>query len=491
MPGSYVLEVDWDGDGAFGPGDDVTQDVISIECSRGRDHASQLAGRASAGRLRATLLNDDGTYSPFNTASPLYGRMLPGRLVRLRATAPVAVTIWTGYLDTIEPGVRRAGEVPTAILTALGPFSRLAATDISLAPQQNVATGTAVNAVLDAVGWPATLRQVDPGKTVLTVWWPGKGASALAALRKLEDQEMGFLYEGEDGSIVFEDRHHRLKADHLTSQATFSDDPGAPLCYSSIQELDPLRDIYNSATLDVVTYTQQPEAVLWQASAVPISVQPQASVELWATYQGEGFVAAWADPVLGSDIVVSGVPSGDITITTSKFADAMKIVVHNNNTRQVASIDQARARGTAMVPGDPTVVRHTDAASEGRYGRRRWTFEGDFYGDRNLAQDLARYIVAKYRDPIPLLVMTLPASASDALLSQALQRRISDRITVVATGVGTQMGISGDFWIEAIEHRIGPGRRHETLWRLSDAAAESGWWVLGSSALGQTTKLAV
>jgi hypothetical protein len=34
-----------------------------------------------------------------------------------------------------------------------------------------IRTGDAVHRVLDAVGWPADLRDIDPGATVMPWWW--------------------------------------------------------------------------------------------------------------------------------------------------------------------------------------------------------------------------------------------------------------------------------------------------------------------------------
>ena len=104
---TYVCEVDWDNDGNFADaGEDITADCLSIETRRGRDYASQLTGRATAGKLVATLDNQSGDYSPFNTSSPLTGLLLPRRKVRLRVTSPAALTLWTGFLDRIEPDTR-------------------------------------------------------------------------------------------------------------------------------------------------------------------------------------------------------------------------------------------------------------------------------------------------------------------------------------------------------------------------------------------------
>ena len=79
---SYALEVDWSGNGSFEVDtEDITSDTLNVECRRGRDYASQLTGRSSAGRLVAQLRNEDGKYSSFNSSSPIYGSILPGRRV--------------------------------------------------------------------------------------------------------------------------------------------------------------------------------------------------------------------------------------------------------------------------------------------------------------------------------------------------------------------------------------------------------------------------
>lgn len=76
-----LLEVDWANDGTW---TDETDRLLSVECRRGRDYASQLVGRASAGTLIAQLRNPDGRFASFNASSPLFGSLVPGRPVRFR-----------------------------------------------------------------------------------------------------------------------------------------------------------------------------------------------------------------------------------------------------------------------------------------------------------------------------------------------------------------------------------------------------------------------
>ncbi len=91
------LVVDWYNDSNYGKaGCDVTARLQKVTCQRGRDYASQLVGRSIAGQLTATLNNTSGDYSSFNGASPLTGKILPGRKIQLREAPPF------GYYVTFD-----------------------------------------------------------------------------------------------------------------------------------------------------------------------------------------------------------------------------------------------------------------------------------------------------------------------------------------------------------------------------------------------------
>ena len=135
-----TLEVDWDDDGNFtNANSDISSDVLEIEWSRGRDSASQLTGRATAGELEARLKNESNLYNSFNSDSDLFGKILPGLAVRLQIsssspefaytfpiTFPELDAAWRGYLDSISSSFLRSGGKETT-LRATGPMARIAA----------------------------------------------------------------------------------------------------------------------------------------------------------------------------------------------------------------------------------------------------------------------------------------------------------------------------------------------------------------------------
>lgn len=97
--GGYQLHVDWENDQTFNEtADAITASTLSVQCSRGREAPTDLPGPgfAPAGQLTATLKNNDGRFSPLNSAGALFGNIKPGRRVRLRHAGYDALVLADG-----------------------------------------------------------------------------------------------------------------------------------------------------------------------------------------------------------------------------------------------------------------------------------------------------------------------------------------------------------------------------------------------------------
>ena len=244
---TLTLEVDWDNDGTFGHGSaDISADILEIPIQvLGRDGLSQLNARSSAGSLVVILRNDDNKYSRNVSGSPIFGKILPNRRVRLKSeTNGGAATVqWHGYLDDIVATARRGG-AHTARLEAFGPLAKTAARKAYVSPTTSVLTGAAFDNVLDAIGFPAADRDIDTGKTTMARHFV-PGLTGAFALHQIEETEGGFLRETRDAGIAFEDRHHRLTSPHDTVQATFDESVGSDIYYQWLEPTSPMKDIAN------------------------------------------------------------------------------------------------------------------------------------------------------------------------------------------------------------------------------------------------------
>ena len=82
----WLVMADWDGDGRFaGAHDDITGVALDLSLTHKRDLASDHIGAA---KLSLRLRNADHRFSPPNAASPLRGKLKPGRDIWLRAAFP-------------------------------------------------------------------------------------------------------------------------------------------------------------------------------------------------------------------------------------------------------------------------------------------------------------------------------------------------------------------------------------------------------------------
>jgi len=502
------VEVDWGNDGTW-----VTLggDVMEWQTRSGRDPATEVASRAVAGRMTATLDNQSGDYSPENTGGANYGNILPGRPVRVESYYPYADTLWQGLLEDIVPQMQRNGPA-VALLLANGPLTAMNV-EVAAAMQTSIGTGAAITEVLDKASWSATLRDLDTGQTTMTRWWRDK-VLARTALREIEATENGFLRETRDGKIAFEDRVHRFGATHQTSQATYSDDPSTSpaIRYMEVQRPSPLPRVYNEIKASVRPTTVEALATLWthplaNTTGDAPSIAPGDSLIFWAdaktlaaarTLVG---VDAWTTPTLGSgnDIEVWSVNDGtgtdlsaaDIGIAVSALGETLKVTLTNNHATLTGYVTNAQARGTAVTASDPVTVQAEDSPSQTAYGLRTLPADaaGPWIPDTAEAQAAVNWKLAVWKDALPTLRLVIAGLKDRTHLIEALTRDVSDRLTVEATQSRTQLGLSGDYYVESVGHRFDRQHNFLTTLGLNDAAQWSDAWVLGTSMLGTNTRL--
>lgn len=511
---TYDWMVDFNANGTFGDAnEDITADVLRSEWRMGRDYASQLTGKSRGGRMILNLDNhtNAGKYNSFNTASAIYGSILPGRKVRLRATDGTGtVTLWQGFLDRINPQVP-VGAARLALFEAVGPliFVGQPWNDVFLEMVTNELTGTVVNGLLDMVDWPAGDRDVDAGKSTIRrrrFGGPQARVSVLDSLHRIEETENGFLHESLDGKVIFEDRDRRLKAPYTVSQVTVSDAPGAgEIVYSKITQGDPLKQIFNLFQTTIQLDTVGAVQVLWtmfvDATDTYVILPGQTRQVIAAFAADEDVITgvnAWTTPVATTDYTANSLADGtgtDLTasigVAVTKLANRMEINLTNNHASLPAFITFLQARGTPITRRNPVLVLAQDATSIGKYGRRIWPIPAELVRDSQEGEDWVNWLLSQYKDPRPVLSVTIWANRDATHLSHVLRRKVSDRITIVASGSNTQLGINQDFFIETVHHTIDQNHLHWVTWECSGIPGSGGFpfWTLGVGQLGITTGL--
>ena len=511
--GTYVLAIDWDDDDSFADAEsDVTARTFKVDYKRGRNYASQLVGDTISGVLKATLNNESGDYSSFNTSSPIYGKILPGRKVKLTGNDGTSTyTLWEGFLERIEPVVSTKN-AKRAELTAIGPLGYLNRFQVSTEMQTKIKTGAAITEILDEAGWPAGDRDIDDGIVTMPHFWADRTAT-FTALRTIEDTETGIIEESADAKIRWRDRHARsTDARSTTSQATYSDSVGASLPYTAIDQIDPIRFVYNDLRGDLSLYDgvwvldtdalgegtvlAPAPTVLWTfPESGPSSPAIAASESRVFTAISTSGVDSWATLTATTDYTANDSADGSgtdrtssITIALVKKSQSMKITVTNGHSGTVY-LTKLQAQGNALVSKDKVSVGAEDATSQSTYGKRTFPHPGAFMPDTTEIQNWADFHLAVWKDPVPLLRMTIAANRTTASLTDVYTRDLSDLVTVEADNAAG-LGIDTLFFVESVQHRIESMFQHKATYTLSEAAGYSGFFIVGSSSLGASTRLA-
>jgi len=204
---------------------DVSAYMISAQSRRGR---SAEMSRTDPGTFRVELDNSDRRFDPTYTSSPYYPNVIPMKRIRFRVTHnSTTYNVWTGFIEGWPP-VWSMPDYSVVSLSCVDGFDFLNTYDLDGEFSEQF-SGERINAVLTQVGWPAGDRSIDTGQSRVqaATFAATDEHKALDHIQNTGEQsELGVVYIGADGKLVFHDRHRRLKSPYSISQATFGDAAG-------------------------------------------------------------------------------------------------------------------------------------------------------------------------------------------------------------------------------------------------------------------------
>ena len=227
---------------------DVSSQVNRIETNRGR---TALSDQFQTGSLTLRIVDQNGDFNPQNVTGPYYNLLTPMKKVQISATySSVTYPIFQGFITsyvTTYPG--ESGEdVAITTIQAVDAFRLAQVAQISTVTDATAGqlSGTRINKILDQIGWPSGMRDIDAGLTTLQAD-PGTNRTSLQALQTATDSEYGSLYVNASGSFVFQDRS--VTAGSVGGTSTVFADNGTGIDYFDATWI--LNDvlIFNKATI--------------------------------------------------------------------------------------------------------------------------------------------------------------------------------------------------------------------------------------------------
>jgi hypothetical protein len=217
---------------------DITPRLVTATVRRGK---SQALDRIDAGVVAIVVDNSDREFDPLFENGPYFGQLVPRRSVRVSAND---LPVFVGFIDDFdiqyEPGVQSVVRIDVS-----DAFSVLANSGLEEFTPDSELSGARINTVLDRpeVDWPAELRDIDPGNSVMLDADVDEGTPTLEYLQLVANSEFGTLFLAKDGKITYRERNAVPNVPDLV----FSDEVVAGE-YTGIQFAD-VNIIYGSENL--------------------------------------------------------------------------------------------------------------------------------------------------------------------------------------------------------------------------------------------------
>ncbi len=475
----WALEVDWDNDNVF-DGQNEASRMTRLQTERGKDYYLSASGDGfdvpPIGFAIATVDNYDGRYDPWNTSSPLYGYLKPGKKVKLWLRDGIGGTdypILTGILTDIKP-YGRNNEVDLVIDCGL---RWLQDREPAVELKENIYADDAINYILDDVKWPSIWgRMIDSAPDSIKYWWT-QGTKAKSEIEDLANSGMGYFFVANDGAATYRSRHYvdasitTITEDQLLKEVEFP---------------QPWEFQRNIIKINAKPRIEQAEQDLWTYREIT-SVSAGETIEIWAeyTYDGENVPAVdVVDPVATTDYTMNTNESGtgsdltsDFTVTVYKFSKTAKLTIKNDSAN-TGYITLLKIRGKPIYAPDNTgVVEEGIGADE--YPR---TLELDlpWQQDYNTAVDFAKFLASFLASP-----QYFPTILIQGRPELQFGLELYDRVTLNIAS----LGINQDFRVGKIRHTS----VSETLQlitteiKLFPSYDISSFWRIGVSLLGVDT----
>lgn len=459
---------------------------------------------------KLTLANTDKLFSPEYEGGDLYGNLAPFRPVEIVSDdGTTERTMWTGWIETIQPDVNQYGKRQVRI-TAAGPMLFFQDVDTGIELQENKRTDEVLSVLLDEVPIPPPLTRtalldvdgysrldqetwlpdliiesdLDQGKTTLAVAadnWVRQGRQSqdtfdvYRAISDVVAAERGrFLFDRE-GEALFWNRHNLLL--NTDNEATFDDTmTGLQYNYADLKEFkNEIR-----VTCHPRTVSASDNDLLWQLEE-PVTIAPDQIREIGASYRDDS-----DNRIGGKDITLSNVTfsEGSASVVLEPGANRAKITLRNQSSGQQAVLATCEVRGTKITDFGRMEATAIDRESIAYYGQRTMAMNLPSVDDLDYAQTIADFELGRRATPagkVSTITLVSHASEGGNQHAQQLARTLGERIRVKET----QTAHDADYYIIGEAHKLSEaGTRYETTWYLEGATAGSAWLVLASTDSG-------
>lgn len=229
---------------------DISNQTSQIKIRRGYN---LLQEQFQAGTASIRVLDPNGNWNPTNPTSPYAGKLVPLRKVRVSGNNNLIFSGYTTAYNYTWDQEQNIGYVDIELVDAFRLLNMSNITTVTGATAGET-TGSRITDILDTIGFPASMRQIDAGSTTVQAD-TGTSRTSLQAIQNMEFSEQGAFYISPAGNAVFRSRSW-IQGKSGANPTFFSDD-GTGITYKNIMTALDDKLVINQASINRVGGTAQ------------------------------------------------------------------------------------------------------------------------------------------------------------------------------------------------------------------------------------------
>jgi hypothetical protein len=236
---------------------DVSSQVGKVSI-KGGYNLFQDQFQAATAKIR--IYDQTGNWNPQNVSSPYYPNLVPMRKIRVSASyAGNTYYLFSGYITGYNYTYPTDQVIAYLDIDASDGFRLMQLANVTTlaGTPSGQDTGSRINAILDDIGWPNSLRQImTGGSESLCQADPATTRTALQAIKNVEFVEQGAFYMNGEGDAVFRSRAY-ISATSGANPTYFNNNGTTGINYSKVSFALDDKLIINDAIVQNIGGTQQ------------------------------------------------------------------------------------------------------------------------------------------------------------------------------------------------------------------------------------------
>ena len=206
---------------------DISNQVNRVSIRRGYN---LLQEEFQAGTATVRVIDQTGDWNPTSSTSIYAGKLVPLRKVRISADEEFLFSGYTIAYNYTWDKEQNVGFVDLELVDAFRLFNMSTVTTVT-GGTAGQTTGTRITAILDTIGFPASMRDIEAGATTVQAD-PGTSRTSLQAIQNMEFSEQGAFFIQPSGDAQFLSRAS-IQAKSGANPTFFSND-GSGIDYRNI-----------------------------------------------------------------------------------------------------------------------------------------------------------------------------------------------------------------------------------------------------------------